>query len=200
MALKRKFFILKWRLFTYCCISAPGPGEKLDTTGGFFLDDSRYVLPLAIDHVILDMRLRPWVVTILIDKSINDLVAPPTTPKSSGGVKPLPTVPEIQLEVEPKSTCGALLLQVLRRFFGDRGCEVEELAFFMEKEKKPTDKTGKASASGVWLESTARLADYGHEVTKVCYLICLCGCSLTEGLDQVAIEKDAKDFEDYPCR
>lgn len=143
---------------------SPGPGEKFDSTGGFFLDDVRYILPLAIDHVILDMRLRPWVVSILIDKSIYDLVSPPTPKSTAGGVKPLPTVPEIQIEVEPKTTCSALLLQVLRRFLGDRGCEVEELAFFMEK--KVVDKSGKGSSGGVWLESTAKLSEYGHEVTK----------------------------------
>lgn len=155
-------------IYTYVYISrSPGPGEKYDATGGFFLDENRYILPLAIDHVILDMRLRPWVVSILIDKSVYDLVSPPTPKSAAGGVKPLPTVPEIQIEVEPKTTCSTLLLQVLRRFFGDRGCEVEELSFFMEREKKPADKASKGGAGGIWLESTAKLSEYGLDVTKV---------------------------------
>jgi hypothetical protein len=147
-----------------------GPNEKLDSVGGFFLDDSRYILPLAMDHIILDMRLRPWFVTILIDQPIYDLLTPitPPTPKSPGGVKPLPVIPEVQMEVEPKATCGSLLLQVFHRLFGDRQLEAEELAFFMQTEKKPEKATGKTiSSGGVWLESTAKLLDYGIEVTKV---------------------------------
>lgn len=147
--------------------AAPGAGETLDATGGFFLSENRYILPLAIDNVILDMRLRPWMISILVDKSVYDLVSHPT-PKASGGVKPLPTVPEAQIEVEPKTTCDALLLQVVKRFFGERPCELEELAFFMQTtDKKVPDKTGKANAfGGIWLESTTKLADYGLEVTK----------------------------------
>eukprot|EP00026_Physarum_polycephalum_P000936 Phypoly_transcript_00937.p1 GENE.Phypoly_transcript_00937~~Phypoly_transcript_00937.p1 ORF type:complete len:870 (+),score=157.80 Phypoly_transcript_00937:977-3586(+) len=145
-----------------------GANEKLDSLGGFFLDDSRYILPLAIDHVILDMRLRPWRVTILIDQPIYDLLTPitPPTPKSPGGVKPLPVIPEVQMEADPKGTCGSLLLQVCHKLFGDRPLEAEELAFFMQTEKKP-EKSGKTISGGVWLESTAKLSDYGTEVTKV---------------------------------
>ena len=71
------------------------------------------------------------------------------------------------MEVEPKSTCGSLLLQVYHKLFGDRQLEAEELAFFMQTQKKP-EKSGKTiSSGGVWMESTAKISDYGIEVTKV---------------------------------
>lgn len=91
--------------------STPAQDERIDSFGGYFIDEKRRVQQLALDHIILDLRMRPWNVSIFVDKSVVDLVNPPIL-KASGGIKPLPTIPETQMEVEPKITCGALMLQV----------------------------------------------------------------------------------------
>ncbi len=94
----------------------PVAGEKIGLDGGFFLNEGRPMHPLALDHVILDLRLRPWSVAIMIDKLVMDIMTSHTAQgnqKTQGGAKPLPIIPETQVEVEPKLTCGALMLQVM---------------------------------------------------------------------------------------
>ncbi len=56
---------------------------------------------------------------------------------------------------------------MLCKHFGERAYETEELSFFMPTEAKVPDKNNKPTPNGIWLESTAKISDYGRAITKV---------------------------------